>query len=190
MSWGRCLLGGLPSDQLGPLCRDLRSGLPGPLAFTLGALVSLYFRKDAEEFLRGLLGHEFTVVLEEHLWGVACLEGNLSCRLGDGQAVGAEGVTEAIVDEREQRLALSIDQLGGGVLEELGEVELVTDAGEDWAGLASRLQPSLQSGDNGCEPPCGCLGLVLTNLNDPLVEPDVFPLQAENLNRPQSGEPS
>ena len=80
---------------------SLRSGLPGNLAFTLEALVALYFRNDAEVFLCGLLGHEFAVVLEEHLGGVACLEGDLSCRLGDGQAVGAEGVTEAIVDERD-----------------------------------------------------------------------------------------
>lgn len=102
-------------------------------------LRSLLLGEDSEVFLRCFLGHQFPVVLEEHLGGVACLQGNLSSRLGDGQPVGAEGVTESIVNEGDQGCTLGIDQLGGSILEELGEVELIADAGEDRTGLGSGL---------------------------------------------------
>ena len=168
----------------------LRRSLPGPLGFTFGTLGALLLREDAEVFLCGLLGHELPVVLEEHLGGVPRLQGDLSCRLGNGQPVRAEGVTEAIVDEGHQGLVLGVDQLGGGILEELGEVELVTDAGKDRTGLGSGLQPCLKCGNDGSQSPGGGLGLVLTDLNDPLIEPDVLPLQPEDLDGPETRKPS
>ncbi len=183
------LLGGVPGGFLGTLRRSLRGDLPSPLAFALGALGALLLGEDAEVFQSGLLGHEFSVVLEEHLGGVACLQGNLSSRLGDGQAVGAERVTEPIVDKFDQRLPLGIDQLGGGILEELGEVELVADIGEDRTGfLEAGFEPCLQGGDDRSQSAGSRLGLILAYLDDPLVEPDVFPLQAEDFDGPESRE--
>lgn len=90
------------------------------------------------------------------------------------------------MDECHQGLSLRIDQLGGGILEELGEVELITDTGEDRTGLGSGFEPSLQCRDDGCQSAGGGLGLVLANLDDSFVEPDVLPLQPEDLNGPES----
>jgi hypothetical protein len=47
------------------------------------------------------------------------------------------------MDECDQALALCIEQLGGGILEKLGEVELISDAREDRAGFGSGFEPCL-----------------------------------------------
>ena len=56
----------------------LRRCPPGTSAFALGTLRPLLAGEDAEVFLRCLLGHQFPVVLEEHLGGIPSLQGNLS----------------------------------------------------------------------------------------------------------------
>ena len=86
------------------------------------------------------------------------------------------------MDEMHEPFALGVDKFFRGCLEEALKTKLIRDTGEDWTGfLDMGFEPCLQGGEDRCQATGSSLGLVLADLDDTFVEPDVLPVQAKDL---------
>jgi len=125
-------------------------------------------RKDSEILIGCLFRHQLPVVLKKHFGRVTSLKGDLSCRLGDGKAVGAKGVTEAIMDKGYQPVSLRIDELIRSGLKQSLKAKFVRDIrqyGASFFGVG--CEPFFQGWKDRCQSTGGSLGLVLTHFDYP-----------------------
>ena len=154
-------------------------------------VIGLLGRHDAKPFFRFFLGGEFAVVPEDHLRTVASFERSFRGVLGDGEAVTAKGMTQAVALPFE----LGFDAGdGAGLIHGGGKVvinALVARTDDDVAFiLGARLQPSNGGVRQRHEATLRGLGVVGGDFNKPALEIHVAPVEPENFRAAQAAEPA